>query len=206
MSESPSAPTSATPTEAAATCARCGRTLTGDDRVDADDRAFCRSCHETLRQQLEQVVDAMSTDINYPMAFVGAVLGGAAGVLLWWGFTVLTKISFGLIAVAIGFAVGWGTTRFAGGKRSRGLQVLSAAVALASFFVATYLVNASFINKTLAERGDGRRIPMFTADPTLFARVAALGFGLMDLVFLAIVLWQAWKMPAPVRLPDRPDA
>ena len=206
MSESPSAPTSATPTAAAATCARCGRTLTGDDRVDADDRAFCRSCHETLRQQLEQVVDAMSTDINYPMAFVGAVLGGAAGVLLWWGFTVLTKISFGLIAVAIGFAVGWGTTRFAGGKRSRGLQVLSAAVALASFFVATYLVNASFINKTLAERGDGRRIPMFTADPTLFARVAALGFGLMDLVFLAIVLWQAWKMPAPVRLPDRPDA
>ena len=206
MSESPSAPTSATPTEAAATCARCGRTLTGDDRVDADDRAFCRSCHETLRQQLEQVVDAMSTDINYPMAFVGAVLGGAAGVLLWWGFTVLTKISFGLIAVAIGFAVGWGTTRFAGGKRSRGLQVLSAAVALASFFVATYLVNASFINKTLAERGDGRRIPMFTADPTLFARVAALGFGLMDLVFLAIVLWQAWKMPAPLRLPDRTGA
>ena len=201
MTETTPDPATTTPAEAAATCARCVRTLTADDRVEADDRAFCRSCYETLRQQLEQAVGAMSTDINYPMAFVGAVLGGAAGVLLWWGFTVLTKISFGLIAVAIGFAVGWGTTRFAGGKRSRGLQVLSAAVALVSFFVATYLVNGTFINKALAERGDSRRAPMFTMDPTLFARVVTLGFGVMDFVFLAIVLWQAWKMPAPVKLP-----
>jgi hypothetical protein len=188
------------------TCARCDRTLVGDDRVEADDRAFCRSCHETLRHQIELSVGAMSADINYPMAFVGAVLGGAAGAALWWGFTVLTRISFGLIAVAIGYAVGWGTVHFAGDKRSRGLQILSAAVALAGYFVATYLVNATFINKALAERGDAQRIELFTTDPALFARVVALGFGVMDLVFLAIVLWQAWQMPAPLRLPDRTGA
>jgi hypothetical protein len=140
------------------------------------------------------------------MAFVGAVLGGAAGAALWWGFTVLTKISFGLIAVAIGYAVGWGTVRFAGDKRSRGLQILSATVALAGYFFATYLVNATFINKALAERGDAQRLDLFTLDPTLFTRVVALGFGLMDLVFLAIVLWQAWQMPAPLKLPDRTGA
>ena len=206
MTEITTDPTSATPAAATATCARCDRTLIGDDRVDADDRAFCRSCHETLRHQLELSVGAMSTDINYPMAFVGAVLGGAAGAALWWGFTVLTRISFGLIAVAIGYAVGWGTVRFAGDKRSRGLQVLSATVALAGYFVATYLVNATFINKALAERGDVQRIEMFTMDPVLFARVVALGFGLMDFVFLAIVLWQAWQMPAPLRLPNRTGA
>ncbi len=186
MTEITPDPTSAT--AATATCARCDRTLSGDDRVEADDRVFCRSCHETLRHQIELSLGAMSSDINYPMAFVGAVLGGAAGAALWWGFTVLTKISFGLIAVAIGYAVGWGTIRFAGDKRSRGLQVLSAAVALASYFVATYLVNATFINKALAERGDGQRIAMLPTDPALFARVVAVGFGLMDFVFLAIVL------------------
>lgn len=204
MIENTPDPTSATP--AIVTCARCDRTLTGDDRVDADDRAFCRSCHETLRHQIELSVGAMSADINYPMAFVGAVLGGAAGAALWWGFTVLTKISFGLIAVAIGYAVGWGTVHFAGDKRSRGLQILSATVALAGYFVATYLVNATFINKALAERGDAQRLELFTMDPALFARVAALGFGLMDLVFLAIVIWQAWQMPAPLKLPGRTGA
>jgi hypothetical protein len=79
-------------------------------------------------------------------------------------------------------------------------------VALAGYFVATYLVNATFINKALAERGDGQRIELFTMDPALFTRVVALGLGLMDFVFLAIVLWQAWKMPAPLRLPDRTGA
>jgi hypothetical protein len=206
MTEITPDPTSAAPAGATVTCARCDRTLTGDDRVDADDRAFCRSCHETLRHQVEQAVGEMSADINYPMAFVGAVLGGAAGAALWWGFTVLTRISFGLIAVAIGYAVGWGTTRFSGDKRSRGLQVLSSVVALASYFIATYLVNATFINRALAERGDGRHIETFTMDPALFTRVVTLGFGVMDFVFLAIALWQAWRMPAPLRLPDRVGA
>ena len=31
-------------------------------------------------------------------------------------------------------------------------------------------------------------------------RLVAAGFEAFDFVFLGIVLWQAWKMPAPVRL------
>ncbi len=201
MSETETGAPPETAPEAAATCARCGKALTPEDRVEADDRAFCRSCYETLHQQLQQMVGAMSADINYPVALVGAVLGGAAGVALWWGFTVLTKIAFGLIAVAIGFFVGLGTVRFAGGKRSQGLQLMSAAVALVSFGVATYLVNATFINKALAQQGQDFRVPMFTTNPELIGRVLSAGFGVMDLVFLAIVLWEAWKLPAPMKLP-----
>ncbi len=198
-------PVTGTPDEAAAvaaeSCARCGTRLRPGDRVQADDRAFCRSCHAALRQELEQVVAAMSTDVNYPNALLGAVLGGAAGAALWWGFTALTGISFGLVAVAIGFCVGWATVRFAGGKRSQGLQLLSAGVALVSFFAATYLVNATFINRTLAERHESWRVPLVPPSPAAFMEITALGFGVMDFVFLGIVLWQAWQMPAPVRLP-----
>ena len=126
---------------------------------------------------------------------------GPAGAALWWGFTVLTNIAFGLVAVAIGFGVGWATVRFAGGKRSTGLQFLSAGVALASFFAATYLVNATFINRALAERNESWRVPMLPPSPAAFLEITALDFGVMDFVFLAIVLWQAWQMPAPVELP-----
>src|SRR5258706_9686389 len=117
------------------TCARCERPLTADDRVLAGGKTFCRACYETLRQQLHDVAGQMASDVPYTLAAVGAVLGGIAGALLWWGFTVVTHVSFGLVAVAIGFLVGTGTVRFAGGKRSRGLQILAVAVALVSFAV-----------------------------------------------------------------------
>jgi hypothetical protein len=195
-----SAPQSPTPGE---TCAQCSKTLTDGDRVAAGDRHFCRSCYASLRAELEQAVTAMSADIPYARAATGAVLGGAAGALVWWGFTVLTHISFGLVAVAIGFLVGFGTIYFAGGKRSAGLQGLSIAVALLSFCCATYLVNMTFINKALAESGNAFRVGFPPTNPALAFRVLSADFGIMDFVFLAIVIYEAWKIPKPLALPPQ---
>ena len=134
------------------------------------------------------------------MALLGAVLGGAVGVLAWWGFTVLTKIGFGLVAVAIGFLVGQGTARFAGGKRSAGLQVLAVVVGALSFLVATYLVNMTFVNEALVQTGEVWRVPFPPASLKMFYRVVAVNFGVMKLVFLAIVIYEAWIIPRPVKL------
>ena len=181
-------------------CAECGKLLTPNDRVAAGDRVFCTSCHAMLRDQIETAVRAMSEDINYVNATLGAVLGGAAGVAVWWGVTVTTHWSIGLIAVALGWAVGWGTVRFAGGKRSQGLQILSAAVACVSWVFASYLVNMTFINRTFAEKGDAFRVPFPPTSLDMAAKVVGAGFGLMDVVFLAIMAWEAWKFPRPLRL------
>ena len=185
----------------AATCAQCGKTLTPDDRVAVGGREFCRSCHASLRAELEQAVAAQSSEINYANATLGAVLGGTVGVLAWWGFTVLTHLALGLLAVAIGFLVGLGTVRFAGGKRSVGLQALSITVALIGYSCATYLVNRTFINKSLAETGEAFRVGFPPQSFDLFVRVVTTGFGLMDFVFLAIVVYEAWKIPRPFVLP-----
>jgi len=183
------------------TCARCDKSLTADDRVEASGKVFCRSCYETLKAELRQAVERMSTGVNYPMATVGAILGGVIGILLWWAFTVITKISFGLVAVAIGFLVGHGAVRLAGGKRTAGLQALSIVVAVASFVVATYLVNMTFINQHLAQRGETWRLAFPPSNLTLFYRVLSATFGVMDVVFLAIVVWEAWRIPRPITLP-----
>ena len=182
-------------------CSRCGKALTGDDRVAAGEHVFCRSCYDTLRHEVHQAVEQMSSDVPYPMAALGAVLGGAAGAAIWWGFTVVTKISFGLIAVAIGYLVGHGAVRFAGGKRSRGLQILALIVAVASFVAATYLVNRTFFNRQFAEQTDAFRIGLVPQSFDLFVKVVSTGFGLMDWVFLAITAWQAWSIPKPIALP-----
>jgi hypothetical protein len=182
-------------------CAECGKLLTPGDRVPAGDRVFCTSCHERLRLELETAVQAMSEDINYVNAAIGALLGAAVGVLAWWGITVATHWSIGLIAVGLGWAVGWGTVRFAAGKRSAGLQILSAGVAAAGWVAASYLVNMTFLNRELAKQGEAFQV---TFPPTSFAMVGAVlsaGFGFMDVVFLAIMMWEAWKFPRPIRLP-----
>lgn len=184
------------------TCAQCSKALTADDTIAAGDRMFCRACYGSLRAELETVVASMSADVNYLQAAVGALLGGVVGALAWWGFTVLTHIAFGLFAVAIGFLVGHGAVRFAGGKRSGGLQALSVAVALLSYLGAIYLVNMTFINQALANQGDASRVGFPPQTLTMLFSVVTIDFGVMDLVFVAIVVWEAWRIPRPISLPS----
>lgn len=182
-------------------CAQCVKLITPDDRVATGDKVFCNTCYADLRGQLETAVQAMSSDIRYPNAVLGAVLGGAAGALVWWGFTAVTRISLGLVAVGIGFAVGWATVRFAGEKRSGGLQVVSVTVATLSYLVATYLVNMTFINHALAGKGGDFRVLFPPQNVGLAVEVVRAGFDVMDVVFLAIVVYEAWKIPRPISLP-----
>jgi len=194
----------ATPSTAAPSASRCNRcqaALSESERVPAGDRVFCRTCYDILKLQLRTGVAAMSEGINYPMAAVGALLGGIVGALAWWGVTVLTKIGFGLVAVVIGLLVGHGTLRFAGGKRSLGLQVMAVAVGAVSFLVAVYLVNMTFINEALAQRGDGWRVSFPPASLNVFYQVIAANFGIMKLVFLGIIMYEAWFIPRPIKLP-----
>jgi hypothetical protein len=199
--DDPSASTSQTAAPLEEHCAQCGKHITADDRVAAGGKVFCRACYDSLRAQLESAVQAMSSGINYPNAALGAILGGAAGVLAWWGFTVATKMALGLFAVGIGFGVGWGVLKFSGGKRSGGLQALSVTVATVSYCLATYLVNMTFINRALAEQGNAFRVAFPPQSLAMLYKVISTGFGAMDFVFLAIVIYEAWKIPRPIALP-----
>ena len=183
-----------------ATCARCDKTLSDADRVLAGDRAFCRSCYQVLASELQQAAARLSEDVNYPLGALGAVLGGAAGALAWWGFTALTGISLGLVAVVIGFLAGHGAVRFAGGKRSAGLQAIAIGAGALAFLVASYLVNMTFINQALQQRGEGWRVPFPPDSLETFYRIVAMNFGVMKLVFLGIVVYEAWAIPRPPRL------
>ena len=40
----------------------------------------------------------------------------------------------------------------------------------------------------------------FIPNLALYIDVLMAGFGFMDVVFLAIVVYEAWKIPAPIKL------
>jgi hypothetical protein len=180
-------------------CKACAKLLTGDDGEEARRHGYCRECFKTSPEYVGSSAYALTTGINYPMAVTGALLGGFLGSLLWWGVAVASGYRFGLIAVAIGFAVGLGTSLLAGRKRSVGLGVLALVVTLLAYVSATYLVNATFINRSVGEAGTAGMLPLFTIDLGLFLRVVTVGFGMMDLVFLGIALWTAWGLAGPPR-------
>jgi hypothetical protein len=182
-------------------CLQCGAVISSaEDAVATDDGPFCRPCFSQLKGQIEHALRQQGADINYPSAAVGAVLGGAAGVLVWWGFVVVTNISFGLVAVVIGLAVGKGILMFTGGKRSRGLQGLAAGVSALAFFYASYLVNRTFILKYIKEEEGVEASLPFVPDLGMFVGVVEANFQFFDLIFLAIVVFQAWKIPAPYKI------
>lgn len=191
-------PTPATVTEPES-CARCHTSLPeGMDREVTQGGTYCRPCHNNLTAEFDRLVREQTLDIPYARALIGGLLGGVAGSLAWWWVTAFTGIAFGILAIVIGIAVGKGVTLMAGDKRSRGLQVMSAAIAGSSFFYATYLVNRTLILKSAAAEGEEMILPLIP-DPGLFTEVVALNFGVYEVVFLAFVLWEAWKMPAPVQ-------
>jgi hypothetical protein len=197
---------SADPGPAQEQCAECRAPFAaGQERVKTDDAQFCRPCFDRLTFELQQAVAAQGEDVNYAGATLGALLGAAVGIVAWWGFTVLTGIAFGLVAVVIGMAVSRGVILLSGGKRHRNLQVLSVVVSTAAFGYASYLVNRSFILKAMAEKGEEVVLPL-VPPPELFFRVVGVSSGVMDLVFLAIVVYEAWRIPAPIQLAGSPSA
>ncbi len=179
-------------------CLECGRDLIpSDDPVNTPDGSFCRPCYEDLTERIQAAVQAQSRRINWAGALAGGIAGGAIGVLVWWGFTVVTNISFGLVAVVIGFLVGRGVVMGGGNKRARPLQAASVSIAGAAFFYATYLVNRTYILRYYREEEGVLAGMPWIPGMGLFSQVISLDWGLFDFLFLAFVLWEAWRFPGP---------
>jgi len=177
-------------------CSQCDAAVPEGGGTATENAIFCDSCYGQLLDILEESVADQGQNINYLGAVAGGLLGGAIGAAIWWGFTILTNIQFGLVAVIIGWAAGKGVVLLSGNKRARSLQITAVAITLLSYGMATYWVNRTFIMRYISEQGMEGGLPLFPM-PDLFAEIIFLGFEFWDLIFLAIALWQAWKLPMP---------
>jgi len=185
-------------------CAECGTALTeGLDYHETDDGCFCPPCFRNLTGELRQAIAHSTVGINYPMATVGGVVGALLGAVAWWGFTVVSSYNLGLFAVAIGFLCGKGVVILSGHKRHLNLQIISAVITLVGYFYASYLVSRTFINRFYAAEGQELVLPLLPT-PELLLAVIRDGFGIMDLVFVGIAVYQAWVMPQPFKLSTDP--
>ena len=197
---SPSEAALADPEVVRLTCAECGCYVAPEVAVTLHTgERFCPSCHAELQSHLHTILEAQARDVNYAAALLGALAGGALGAVVWWQFTVLTHIAFGLIAVLIAVAVAQGIRMTTGGKRNSALHAMAVIVSLLSWLAGIYLVNRSLILRSWGQTQGSAELPWF-GGPDYLYKVIRANFGIMDIVFGAITVYQAWILTRPLRL------
>ena len=181
------------------TCSQCQTIIPEGTGIATDSAVFCQPCYQELTRILEESLDEQGKNINFPGAIAGGLAGGMLAAGVWWGFTIVTKIQFGLVAVLIGWAVAKGIVAMSGGKRALPLQQISVLITFFSFAMATYWVNRTFVLSYMADNGIAGNLSLWP-DLDFFTSFIIPNFEIWDIVFLAIALWQAWKGPAPIVL------
>ena len=102
------------------TCAACSRSLI-DEYYDVNGQSVCESCRDQIAQH-GATPQGMGVFVRAGLFGLGAALAGAA---LYYAVIAITNFEIGLVAIVIGFMVGYAVRWGAGGRGGRRFQVLA---------------------------------------------------------------------------------
>jgi hypothetical protein len=168
--------------ERAVVCASCGRPI-ATEYYDVHGKPVCASCKQILEAH-------QATGISGPNMIQSIVFGlGAAvvGGFLYYLFISKTGWDLSLIAIAIGYMVGYSVRKGAGGRGGRPLQII--AVVLTYFAIGiTYLgLVTGYSNLSVAT------IPVLFMLPVRWVTNSMPG-GILSAIIIGVGLYQAWQM------------
>ncbi len=189
---------------AATTCASCNRTIS-DEYFEVNGKLLCPPCEETVRKSL---TGGSGTRRLFRASALG-VLAAACGAALYFGISRVTGYNLGIVAIVVGWMVGWAVHRGSEGRGGWGYQVLAVLL--------TYLAVAMSLAPEVAE-GFSRNEPQAASAPSnetqsaggpepIQGPVGAIAIGVVSLaapVFVGIeapisgliygfALWEAWR-------------
>jgi hypothetical protein len=132
----------------------------------------------------------------------GGVIGGAIGAFLatavWYGVVVATGWQIGLVAIAVGFIVGYGVVLGAGRHPSIALVPISVVFTLVALVASEYLIATHFLGVAAAEISAETGIPIAEIK-SFFTPVELLRFSIesepITLLFWAIAGYEAFAIP-----------
>jgi len=105
------------------TCARCRRPIT-DSYFHLGQRAFCSSCKATI----ERAYAATLTSRSFVKAFVFGLGAAIVGAIIYYGVIAITNFEIGIVAILIGYIVGYAIKKAIGGAGARRYQILGASL------------------------------------------------------------------------------
>jgi hypothetical protein len=178
---------------APASCTRCRRPLQGS-YYQVNGAVVCEAC----RAALEEEWSRGSSAGRFGRAVVFGIGAAAAGAGLYYAILALTGYEFGLVAIVVGFMVGFAVKKGSNGRGGWRYQ------ALAMFLTYTSIVS-SYVPLILREVGAQQAGVVAENLPTMIFLLYALPFlsgfeNILGLIIIAIGLYEAWKLNKPESL------
>ena len=171
---------------ASAACVSCQAALE-TDYYSVNGNTVCRVCRVTL-------LSAAETPGGAGPLIRAAALGGVAGVVgaaIYYGVIALTNFEIGIVAIVIGYMVGWGVRKGAGGRGGRRFQILATVLtygAVALAYTPLVFLNSSDPaiqeSPALTKSGPSTSTASAESDPDTEPVTAAPGGFAVGLAFL----------------------
>ena len=176
---------------AANVCSACQRAIP-DAYYEAAGRIFCAPCRDAAMASL----DTGGAAVRLVKAVLLGTGAAAVSAVVWYGIVKLTGYELGIIAIAVGFAVGAAVrigSEQRGGWAYQAIAVLLTYLAIAASYVP--LVMESFRAQAAAEVDErmllAGSIAVALALPVL---QATEGTGIISLLIVCFALYEAWKI------------
>jgi len=201
------------------TCVACHRALS-ESYFDVNGQPVCESCCRELEQHAETPRQWSTFARAALLGFIGAIVGA----VLYYAVIAITDFEIGIVAIAIGYIVGYAIRRATAGRGGRRFQVLAVALtywAVGLAYVPFVFQGASRQNEAAqtetnapaqeaAESSPERAAPsLITALAFLAAFSLALPVisiagsmpgGLISAAIIVFGMQQAWRMTAAPQL------
>ncbi len=211
-------PEGAAPPSEGLACKACG-TAIRTEYFSWNGAPLCERCKTTL----EAAKNAANSWATFGRAVVFGIGATIAGAILYYGVIAITKLEIGLVAIAIGYMVGYSVRRGSRGWGGRRYQVLALlltyySVGLAYFPLAMQEGRKATEQERQASAPDSRpkAAPEPVTTPSRSGALAAAGVlllfcfalpivavagslpsGLITAFIIFIGMRQAWRMTAP---------
>lgn len=202
------------------TCSVCHRALS-ESYFDVNGQAACESCCRQLEQHAETPRQWGTFARAALLGFIGAVIGA----LLYYAVIAITDFEIGIVAIAIGYMVGYAIRLATAGRGGRRFQVLAVVLtywAVGLAYVPFVFQGSSGQDPTTAQTEPNSPAQEVAAPPaenappsltlalTLLAAfslalpvisiVGTLPSGLISAAIIAFGMQQAWRMTGAPQL------
>ena len=162
------------------------------------DRVQARGLLDTVYPRLARVAEEERyTGSALGPGVAGGLIAAVVGGFLWGLIVILSEYEIGIAAWGIGFIVGFGVVRFAGGAKGTPLQVVAVVSSVLGIVIGKYISYAYFFKQAVSDRFDAD-ISYF--DSEIFRAFREnLGdvFGGFDLIWAGLAVVTAWKLTRP---------
>ena len=162
------------------------------------DRVQARGFVDTVYPQLARVAEEERyTGSALGPGIAGGLIAAVVGGFIWGLIVILSEYEIGIAAWGIGFIVGFGVVRFAGGAKGTPLQVVAVVSSVLGIVIGKYISYAYFFKQAVSDRFD---VDISYFDSEIFRAFREnLGdvFGGFDLIWAGLAVVTAWKLTRP---------